>query len=269
MPCDTLGGVTEDEERPKKAVRRVVKKTVVRPTAPSSRGSSAPSSRGDRSPVAKAAVPTRRTTTAGSAAAGGTTSTVERAPKPGRVPEPVRVPRPVRDRGPSLRERAGTAARGAAGGVRSGASRVGRGLQSGGRRVLDARLPHWPGPVGAAVAGLVAALVGTLLGAAVLELFSWALGVRAGGIWGIPAFILVMVAVWWAGSLLLGGLGHPSARLVSFLGVVIGLIVLLIALPSAAETAWAFVIVPVLGAASFAASQALVHVAQTVPAEEG
>ncbi len=133
--------------------------------------------------------------------------------------------------------------------------------------MLDARLPLWPGPVGAAVAGLVAALVGTVLGAAALELFSWVLGVRAGGGWGIPAFIVVMAAVWWTGSVLLSGLGHASARLISFLGVVVGLIVLLVTLPSAAETAWAFVIVPVLGAASFAASQALVNVAQTVPAE--
>lgn len=253
--------MTEDEQRPKKAVRRVVKKTVVRPATPPSHGTSGQSSREGRAPAAKATVPTRRSPASKSTVSAGATSTVER------TPTPARVPKPTRDRGPSLRDRVGTAGRGAAGGVRSGASRVGQGLQAGGRRVLDARLPHWPGPVGAAVAGLGAALVGTVLGAAALELFSWALGVRAGGGWGIPAFIVVMVAVWWTGSLLLNGFGHAAARLISFLGVVVGLIVLLIALPSAAETVWAFLIVPVLGAASFAASQALLHVAQTVPAE--
>lgn len=114
----------------------------------------------------------------------------------------------------------------------------------------------------------MAGLVAALLGAAALELFSWLRGVRAGGAWGVLAFALVMGAAGWLATVLLRGLGHRSARLVAFLGLLIGLVVLLVTLPRAAETAWALVIVPLLGGASFAAAHALVQLAESIPAEE-
>lgn len=266
MPCATLERV--NDEQPKKVVRRVVKRTVVRPVSDVGREerptvatpgrSSAPRTRTVTNPR------TGRTVTLGGrpadreAASIPTTSPAART-APSKPVEPRRSPRDVLDDWRlAVADRSATAGRR----VRSGTVAVGTGVRSVGRRVVGVRLPHWPGVRGVLATAVVTGLVVVALGAAALELFDRIFGVKAGGAWGVLAFVLIAVAAVVTSRTLLGWFGHASATVTALLAQLFGVVLLLVLLPTNTQSLWSLVIVPAVAVASHLAAHGGVLLAE-------
>ncbi len=273
MPCATLERV--NDEQPKKVVRRVVKRTVVRPASDVGRDE-------QRAKVAapgRASTPRTRTVTNPST---GRTVTLGGRPadregtatKPSSpakkaspaakastrtTPEPVSAKPKVVRRSPrdvlddwrlAASDRSAVAGRA----VRSGTGAVGAGVRSAGRRVVGVRLPHWPDVRGVVATAVVTGLVVVGLGSATLELFDRIFGVKSGGAWGVLAFALITVAAFVVSRTLLGWFGHASAVVTAALAQLFGVVLLLILLPTNAQSLWSLLIVPAVSLASHVAA---------------
>lgn len=239
-----------DEQRPtKRVVKRVVKKTVVRP--PVSREPE-PQVRYGRpvtgtSPRPKAKAATAKTATR-------TTRQRPRLELGGKVKGAQQV----------ISSRGSSAASGVAGVARSAVGGVGSRIARGGRAVRDWRIPHWDPLPASIFTGAVAGLVGVGLGLAALVMFTHVRGVASGGgRWGSLTFVVVAFIAFVVGELLLSAFGSTQARLTSFLGVVLTIVAILGLFLGVLETAWALVLVPVLGAVTYAISYALLNLAET------
>ncbi|MEG9224815.1 hypothetical protein [Aeromicrobium sp. Sec7.5] len=275
-----------NDEQPKKVVRRVVKRTVVRPVSDVGRD--------ERPTVAapgRAAAPRTRTVTnpstgrtvtlggrpaarEGAAASTATptkkTSPVAKAsgrsapaPAPAKPKVPRRSPRDVLD---DWRLSVSDRSAGAGRAVRSGTGAVGSGVRSVGRRVVGVRLPHWPDVRGVLATAIVTGLVVVGLGSATLELFDRVFGVKSGGAWGVLAFALIAVAAFVTSRVVLGWFGHPSAVVTAALAQLFGIVLLLILLPTNAQSLWSLLIVPAVSVASHLAAHGGVLLAE---AEDG
>lgn len=248
--------MSDDEQRPaKRVVKRVVKKTVVRPAAQS-----------EPEPRVRYGRPVTGTTARPKAKAASSS-----ADKSAKSPKPrpkLKLGGKVRSAQRAITTRSSGAASGAAGIVRSAAGGVGSRIARGGRAVRDWRIPHWDPLPASVFTGAVAGLVGVGLGLAALVMFTHLRGVASGGgRWGSLTFVVVTFIAFVAGELLLSAFGSTQARITSFLGVVLTIVAILGLFLGVLETAWALVLVPVLGAVAYALAYALLSIAET-PADE-
>ena len=265
MPCDTLERV--NDEQPKKVVRRVVKRTVVRPVSDVGRDErpkvaapgrpSAPRTRTVTNPTTGRTVTLggrpadRPDVPSGKAPAAKPSSRSTPDPAPAKPKVPRRSPRDVLD---DWRLAVADRSAGAGRAVRSGTGAVGTGVRSAGRRVLGVRLPHWPDLRGVLATAVVTGIVVVGLGAASLELFDRIFGVKSGGAWGVLAFALIALASYVVSRLLLGWFGHPNPVVTSALAQLFGIVLLLILLPTDAQSLWSLLIVPAVSLAAHLAA---------------
>lgn len=265
MPCDTLERV--NDEQPKKVVRRVVKRTVVRPVSDVGRDerpkvaaparTSAPRTRTVTNPA------TGRTVTLGGPPAARETGPAKKGPvartasrgKPTPIPaKPKVVRRSPRDVLDDWRLAVADRSTGAGRAVRNGSVAVGTGVRTVGRRALGVRLPHWPDVRGVLVTAVATGLAVVGLGAAALELFDRIFGVKSGGAWGVLAFALIAVMAFVVSRTVLGWFGHPNAVVTAALAQLFGVVLLLILLPTEAQSLWSLLIVPAVSVASHLAA---------------
>jgi hypothetical protein len=250
--------MVDEQEPAKRVVRRVVKKTVVRPAAPAE---PAPKLRYGR-PVATTTAPPAKKV----ASRPARTKTPSARPSP--EPRP-RVPRQrvdVRGGLSTGRRRTGTAVRAVSGRV-GGAARTSGAFAAGRARAVAAwRLPHINLRLAAAITGAVVGLVSVVLGVLVLAVFESVRGVSSGGgLWGGLAFIGIAVAAALLGESLLRGFGSQSGRLTSFFAVVLTIIAMLGLFLGLADSWAALVVVPALGVAAYSLSQWLIDLAESAP----
>lgn len=222
-----------EEPRPtKKVVKKVVKRTVVRPASTISTGTRpAP-------PKATAAAPPKKT-----------------------------VKRPSIDLS-SVRSRGAGAAHGVTDRLLDARDVVRDGLAAGWDALRRLRLPHLVGWQAALISGLFVGLVAVFLGWASAELFTATRGTSSGGGWGALALVVVAFVAFFLGELLLDAFGVEQPRLTSFLGVVLVFVVILIAFLEPAQSQAAWILLPALGAVMFAAAERLVTFAVSQPTEQ-
>lgn len=264
-----------NDEQPKKVVRRVVKRTVVRPVSDVGRDErpkvaapgrpSAPRTRTVTNPATGRTItlggrPADRTSTPGNATPAARTSP---RGKPAPIPaKPTVVRRSPRDVLDDWRLAVADRSAGAGRAARSGSVAVGAGVRTVGRRVLGVRLPHWPGVRGVVATAVVTGLAVVGLGAATLELFDRLFGVKSGGAWGVLAFALIAVAAFVVSRTVLGWFGHPNAVVTAALAQLFGVVLLLILLPTEAQSLWSLLIVPSVSVASHLAAHGGVLLAE-------
>jgi hypothetical protein len=247
-----------DEQRPaKKVVKRVVKKTVARPAAASE---AEPQVRYGRAvtgttprPKAKAAAPKLPSAKLPS------TKSPKRPPRPG-----LDLGGKVRSAQKAISIRVSDAAWEVADATRSATRSVGSRFARVGRAVRDWRIPHW-NPLPASIfTGAVVGLVAVGLGRAALAMFERTRGVSSGGgNWGSLTFVVVTFIAFVVGELLLSAFGSTQARLTSFLGIVLTITALLGLFLGLAETSWVLLLVPVLGAVTYAIAYGLLNIAES------
>jgi hypothetical protein len=209
----------------RKVVRRVVRKPVVLP--------------GDRPAVEGTA----------------TTTAVPPAPTREAAPEPAPAPQ-----GPSRLQRARTTTSS----LRRAGSTARRVARSAAGRVRGWRLPAWPDVVWTAVVGGVLGVLATAAGAGARELFSAVRGVSTGGgTWGSLALVLIGLGAIVLGEVALRALHVPQPRATSLTGVLLVLMAVLAFFVDAAATAWAWLLLPALGAAAYALATWLLGLGRT------
>lgn len=227
----------------KRVVKKVVKRPATRPGTPVATGTST-----KPRPAAKAASAAKR---------GGVTA---RRP----VAQPARPPRP------SLATRLAPVRSGATQGVK----RVGGTLGSGAANLRDIaiirteqvrgwRVPHLAPTRGAAVTGLLAGLLTTLLGWLAMLGFSAVRGVSTGGgFWGsITIAVLVAVVAFLAGRLLRAmAIGHPGT--IVLFGLATSVVIVLAFFLSPVSGPWAWLILPATATVSFVVAERLVALAE-------
>ncbi|MEH3068193.1 MAG: hypothetical protein PGN15_09120 [Aeromicrobium erythreum] len=219
-----------------RVVKKVVKKTVVRPVAPP-----APAPRETRPAPPRATAVSRLKGKDAKAAAPAD------APAPP-TPAAPRGPRATVDVGAGLahaRDRVGDAVHSTG----ELARRLGFAVRDRGEdavwAVRDYRVPTVP-PLGASVVtGLVAGLLVTAGGWLCLELFSAVRGTSAGGaFWGLLAVLVVVGVAGELGARLLRAFGVQQARPVLALSVLLVAIVVMLAFLEPVDGPWAWLIVP-------------------------
>ncbi|MCW2799843.1 MAG: hypothetical protein JWQ70_1315 [Aeromicrobium sp.] len=244
-----------DEQRPaKRVVKRVVKKTVARPAAASE---PEPQVRYGRPvtgtaprPKAKAAAPTP--------ASAKTTKATTRPPR-----AKLALGGKVTNARKAIATRGSDAAWGVADSARSVTRGVGGRVARGGRAIRNVRIPHWDPLPASIFTGAVVGLVAVGLGRAALAMFERTRGVSSGGgNWGSLTFVVVTFIAFVVGELLLSAFGSTQARLTSFLGIVLAITALLGLFLGLSETNWALLLVPVLGAVTYAISFGLLNIAE-------
>ncbi|AXT86264.1 hypothetical protein C6I20_14460 [Aeromicrobium sp. A1-2] len=243
--------VDDPQQPPKKVVKRVVKKTVSRP-APASPPQSVRYGRSvSTKPKPQAKVATR---------AGASTATTVKAAKPSRPR--VEVGAKVGAAGRAVGSRASVAA-----GLAGSAGRTsGTFVADRTRTVLAWRIPHIEPRLASIITGAVVGLVSIGFALLALEIFTQVRGVASGGgRWGSLTFVVVAFGAFFLGNLLLSAFGTAQPGLISFLGVVLAIVAILALFLGLAETQWAFLLVPTLGALTYATSNWLITLADSSP----
>jgi hypothetical protein len=239
-----------DEQPPaKKVVKRVVKKTVVRPPAASG-----------PEPQVRYGRPVTGTKPRSTALPKAKAATA----KPSKQRARLELGGKVKGVQKVISSRSSSAATGVAGVARSAAGSVGSRVARGGRAIRDWRIPRWDPLPASIFTGAVAGLVSVGLGLAALVMFTHLRGVASGGgRWGSLTFVVVAFTAFVVGELLLSAFGSTQARITSFLGVVLTIVAILGLFLGVLETGWALVLVPVLGAVTYAISYGLLNLAET------
>lgn len=246
--------MVDEQEPAKRVVKRVVKKTVVRPTSPAAPPARVRYGR----PVATAAKP-RPQAKVQSRPAGK--APVTKAPV-------ARQRIDLRSKASTARERAGHAWWTVADGVGGGARTTSGFVAARARSVAGWRLPHLSPYLAAAITGAVVGIVAIVLGIAALAIFDAVRGVSSGGgLWGGLTFAGIAVVVGFLGAALLRGFGSASGLLISFLAVVLTIIAILGLFLDLADTWVALPLVPLLGIAAFTLSRWLIDIAESTPPE--
>lgn len=256
-----------DEQTPKKVVKRVVK----RPIAPTKSAPSGPTMRYGRpvdGPATKVAARDEPAEARPTSPAGPTTKAKGKGMPSIKRPS-VSTPninlKPAFD---SIRSRTSTAATA----VGSRAGRVGRAT---GDFTADRwaalrawRMPQLESGRASLITGLIVGLVSVGLGVGALALFTEVRGVANGGpLWGTLTFFVVSLVAFALGERMLGAFGSDSPRVTSFLGVMLTLITILGVFLGLADSRFGLVLVPVLTAAMFWAAQRLLTMAESTPAD--
>ena len=240
--------MVDEQEPPRRVVKRVVKKTVVRPAEPT------PKLRYGR-PVATTTAPpakvrTRRGRSADKAA----------------QPAAARQRADVRGTVATVGRRTGQVSRVVARGVGRGARTGGGVVAARARAVAAWRLPHINVHLAAAITGAVVGLVTVGLGVLALAIFEAIRGVSSGGgLWGGLTVVGIAVVAALLGESLLRGFGAHSARLTSGFAVVLAIVALLGLFLDLADSWTAIIIVPVLGVVAFSLSYWLIDLAENTP----
>lgn len=240
-----------DEQPPaKKVVKRVVKKTVVRPPAPPAEQIRYGRPVAPRAPQAKTA---SRPTTRPTVRTGSTTT----RPR-------IEVGAKVGAAGRAITSRSAGIASGVTVRARSAGRATGT-FAAGHLHALRAwRIPHLDLRLAAVITGLLAGLVSVGLAVAALALFSEVRGVSSGGgRWGSLTFVVVMFVAFVIGELLLAAFGSKHARLTSFLGVILAIVTILAAFLDLADSRWAMLVVPLVGAAAYLVAHWLLTLAES------
>lgn len=242
--------MADEQLPPRKVVKRVVKKTVVRPA------SEAPKQ------TIRYGRPVATTSTKPKAKVASRPSAAPAAPA---GPAPVRRPR-ARAAGKALTSRGASVASGVAG-VAGAAGRATRTFVADRFHAVVAwRIPHIDPRLAAAITGAVVGLVSVGLGLIALEVFNDLRGVAAGGgRWGSLTFVVVSFIAIVIGDLLLTAFGASHAGLISFLGVVLTIVAMLGLFLDLADDQRALVLVPVLSALTYFVSQWLIALAESSP----
>lgn len=247
MACDTLVGMVEEGPDTSGAptgqprvVKKIVKKTVVRPTAPGAQVTRPPAApkatavsrlgRRDRPAESPADAP---------ADAPGDTLVEHDPPRTG--------PRTTIDLGAkasAARDRAVWAAQDGADLARRGAGVVRDRAEDAFWAVRDWRVPTVPAGRASAVTGLLVGLVATVGGWLCLLLFSAIRGTSAGGGWGLLAVMLVVVAAAELGARLLHAFGVAQARAAVWLSAMVVAAVVMLVFLETVDGPWAWVVVP-------------------------
>jgi hypothetical protein len=245
-----------DEEQPpaKKVVKRVVKKTVTRPAAP------APTVRYGRPVQPGATKPQAKVASRpGGSSPTGTTKT--RPPRP-RVEVGAKVGRAGR----ALTSRGSSVTSGLAGRVGSAGRSTGSFATDRFRALVAWRIPHIDLRIASVVTGVLVGLASVGLGVAALAIFSDVRGVSSGGgRWGSLTFVLVAFVAFILGDLLLSAFGSTRPGLTSFLGVVLTIVAILGVFLDLADSQWALVLIPALGALAFLVANGLLALADNNP----
>ncbi|MFC5676360.1 hypothetical protein [Aeromicrobium endophyticum] len=254
--------MVDEQQPPRRVVKKVVKKTVVRPGAPRPAAEPAPTIRYGR-PVATAARPAPKAKAAPSNPS---------APAPRTGGSQTRRPMPtidVRARTAGARDVAGRAWWATADQVSVRSRTAGRFVAGRARAAAAWRLPHVNPYLASVVTGAVVGLVAVLLAALSLQVFEAVRGVSSGGgLWGGLTFVTVAVVCLFAGEALLRGFGTPSARLTSFLAVILAIIAMLGLFIDLLDGVAGLAIVPLIGVAGYALSHWLVDLAEQRPHDE-
>jgi hypothetical protein len=232
--------MVDEQQPPRRVVKKVVKKTVVRPApATPSTAETAPTIRYGR-PVATATKP---------------------APKAKAAPSSPSAPTACR-----AGDLAGRAWWATADNVAVGSRTAGRFVAGRARAVAGWRLPHVNPYLASVVTGAVVGLVAVLLAVLSLQVFEAVRGVSTGGgLWGGLAFAAVAIVSVFVGEAMLRGFGAPSARLTSALGVILTIVAMLGLFLELLDGPAGLVLVPVLGIAGYALSHWLVDLAEKSP----
>lgn len=233
-----------DEQVPaKKVVKRVVKKTVVRPH-PAEPTKTIRYGRPAR-PAAKAKTASSRPKASAS------------------TPARVTVARKLGAAGKGLSSR-GNSATSAVGRATGAAARATSRFTTDRFHALRSwRIPHLNPFLASAITGTVVGLVAVGLGLGANAAFAELRGVATGGgRWGSLTFVVVTFVAFVLGELLLSAFGCAQARLTSFLGVVLTIVGILGLFLEASHTVWAFAIVPLLGAVTYLLAHWLMEVAE-------
>jgi hypothetical protein len=254
--------MVDEQEPAKRVVKRVVKKTVVRPDAASA---PKPQVRYGR-PVATAAKPEAKVAS----------RNVRPAPTAKAAPARTPKPRPAVRTRPQLHIGAKAGAAGhrvadawwvVADGARHGAGAAGRFTAARARDAAAYRLPHINLYLASVITGAVTGIFSVAASLVALRIFESTRGVAGGGgLWGGLTFVVVALLAYVLGALLLQGFGSRSARLTSFLGVVLAIVAILGLFLGVADGAAGLVVVPLLGLVTFAIAHWLIDLAENTPA---
>lgn len=234
--------MADEQEPAKKAAKRIVKKTVV------------------RRPVAGPPAPTVRI-----GRKGKSSTQTKKLPAAKAAPrKTVSVPKPTRDLGKKAKAVSGKAASAVAGGFKGGAIKVGSSTISAVGKVRAFRLPRMEQTVASAVSGLLIGLVTVGLAALFAMVFSELRGTSTGGgRWGSLTVVIVAFVAFALGELILARLHVRQPRVTSFLGICLTLILIMLFFLDPVASSWAWLIVPLLGAVTFAFAHRIVRVADS------
>lgn len=239
-----------DEQQPaKKVVKRVVKKTVTRPTSapePKAVRYGRPVSTTTTKPQAKVA--SRPT---GKSAGAATKSRPQVGAKVGAA-------------GKALSSRGADVASRTAGIAGSAGRATGTFAADSFRALIAWRIPHIDPRAATLITGAVVGLISVGLGLGALEIFNAVRGVASGGgQWGSLTFVVVTFIAIVVGDLLLRAFGTAQAGLISFLGVVLAIVAILAFFLGLADSRWSLVLVPALGAVMYFVAHWLLNLAES------
>ena len=240
--------MVDEQQPPKKVVKRVVKKTVVRPSTPAA----AKRIRYGRPVATTRTKPQAKVASRPGARPAGTTKTHPRVN--------------VGAAGKAISSRGANVASGVAGAVGSAGRATGGFVADRFRAVIAWRIPHIDPRLAAPVTGLFVGLTAVGLGLIALAIFNDVRGVASGGKqWGSLTFVVVTFIAIILGDLLLRAFGTARAGLISFLGAVLAIVAILGLFLDLADDDRALVLVPVLCAVTYFASHWLISVAESSP----
>ncbi|KAA1380716.1 hypothetical protein [Aeromicrobium fastidiosum] len=261
-----------DEQQPaKRVVKRVVKKTVARPSTPEP--APAPVVRYGR-PVATA---TRPSTASAGKPAPAKAKAQPRPTGPATPRQKTTRPKTPRQR-PQVDLRAKvTAARATTGRVwwavadpvSDGSRATARLVAARARAIAAWRLPHLSPYPASLITGAVVGVVAVLLGAGSLSVFESVRGVSSGGgLWGGITFTVVAIVGVLLGESLLRGFGTPAPRLRSFLAAILTIVAMLGLFLDLVDGVAGLVLVPLLSLAGYVLSHWLVDLAENAPTDD-
>ncbi|MGB9012134.1 MAG: hypothetical protein WCB95_04645 [Aeromicrobium sp.] len=257
-----------DDQTPKKVVKRVVKRPIA-PTTPAAGGPTMRYGRPADSPTTKVAA--RDQPAAAPPSPGGPITTVKSKGKglPAIKRPSISAPninvKPALD---SIRSRTSSAATA----VGSRAGRAGRATSDFTAHRWAAvrawRIPQLEPTRATVITGLLVGLICVGLGVTALALFTEVRGVANGGpLWGTLTFVIVSIVAFALGERLLGAFGTAAPRVTSFLAVMLTLITILSVFLGLADSRFGLVLVPVLTAAAFWVAHRLLAMAESSPAD--
>jgi hypothetical protein len=254
--------MVDEQEPAKRVVKRVVKKTVVRPAAASA---PKPQVRYGR-PVATAAKPQAKVASRNVRPAPAAKTSHPTTPRA--KPAPRTRPRlQIGAQAGAAGHRVADAWWVVADGVRDGAGAAGRFAAARTRAAASYRLPHINLYLASVITGAVTGMFSVAASLVALRIFESTRGVAGGGgLWGSVTFVVVALLAYVLGALLLQGFGSRSARLTSFLGVVLAIVAILGLFLGLADGAAGLVLVPLLGLVTFAIAHWLIDLAENTPA---
>lgn len=248
--------MVDEQQPPRKVVKRVVKKTVARPA---SSAPPAPTVRYGRPVSSSSSRPQAKVASRPATKAPGTTTTRPARPR-------VEVGAKVGKAGRALSTRGSSVASGVGSRVGSAGRATGTFTADRFRAVIAWRIPHIDLRIGSIITGVLVGLVSVGLGLAALAIFSDVRGVSSGGgRWGSLTFVVVAFIAFILGDLLLSAFGSTQAGLTSFLGVVLTIVAILGLFLEVADTGWALVLIPALGAVTYLAAHWLLALAESSP----